>query len=519
MRELPYPQVNPIPFPNPKPEVLSDGQRAFMESTAQTKGFSGERRAGKTFIGALNLLSKIEPNKSYLVMSPKYMILTACVIPAIVRWFGHPVGLISKSNIGQPIKFTFDNGAVIEFHTADKLELLRGKVFESGWMDDADFMDWEHFRECRYVCKNELSLTFGSPDAKPMLWLIDVFGLPCSNVSLVRSKTQDNPTFGTKEVPHVYAGLSGKFPRTMISASPSLEVKGTGVSGGTFTLKIGEWSTKPIPYNASPQVIQEAINELVNLPKLNPMGDQIPTPYLDFYDGSNPKPFPYLGDFREAVAELGKAVAVPFCLPPNELKETKEPKSGQVYLVSDNGELKLTDNPIHDSPKRVGTVRFLDGHLRAVDVKGSLTSGYGSGGGLGTGSSGGSGCGSSRGTSDGSGFAKGSISGSGDMGWITEDGGMIRDGLVSGSGVPRLIGRGEGRMGMDMATGQDQTKAILVEEKERQIVPVWDKPYLHLQAVVMAEHEGVKPENQPPTEDDSEPCDTPIYTDSGTGGE
>lgn len=470
------------------PTNLSNPQRLFMESTANVKGFSGQRGSGKTHIGILNLIAKIEPNKRYLVLCPSG-IMSATLIAKF--WQALDSLAVSYTKVNNKAQINLNNGAVILFRDSfcmDRDE-VRGDEFEQSWIDDAEMVPFRVFRNVRMMTKGQLNLTF-SPSSFNK-WLDEVFTLPVSEVSLVTSSTSDNPSLSASEVLRIQSGLPSSIS---VSLPPSLKEKflqqvptppkplpleetpiGLGMSGTqgkTFQLFYNGRLSQPLSFSATPLQIQQALSFVVHDEQQMAKYYEIPKPVpiqavfseLGFHCPNYDQPTPN-DDFNQTVEDLRQSVVVDFAeaffVPPDMLGKTLTPPDV-------NGcELQQTDNPIHDSPKCVNPMVWGSG-------RGSGCSSEGSGGGRSSGS--------------------GTGSGSGSGGFIP----------------PECV---------DMAKGQDETKAILVEERERQFVLVWDKPSLNPQAVAMADFSEAKTEKQPPIEDDSEVCDTPLYAGSDDSNE
>lgn len=179
---------------------LTPPQAAFRDAQTLYRAFVGGRGAGKSFIGAYDLIQRAKPGRLYLVGSPTYTMLADSSLrtfKAISRW----LGVLKKMNDSDP-RATLGNGAEIIFRSADNPDRWRGPNINGAWLDEAAEMSEDAF-QILIACLREggeqgwLSATF-TPRGKGH-WTYNAFARPDANgnappnVTLIRSTTAQNP--------------------------------------------------------------------------------------------------------------------------------------------------------------------------------------------------------------------------------------------------------------------------------------------------------------------------------------
>lgn len=173
---------------------LHPTQAAFRESQALYRGFVGGRGAGKSYIGAYDLLRRTEPGRLYMVVAPTYTMLK----DASARTFyalGEQLHFIAKVNRAD-MRATLGNGAEVIFRSGDEPDRLRGPNLSGLWLDEAGLMERGVY-EIGIACLREggragwLSATF-TPKGRDH-WTYEVFGTGRSDAALFHAKTNDNP--------------------------------------------------------------------------------------------------------------------------------------------------------------------------------------------------------------------------------------------------------------------------------------------------------------------------------------
>jgi predicted phage terminase large subunit-like protein len=126
-----------------RPQVVFsvwDKQQAFIDSQAWCRGFVAGRGAGKSMVGALDVLLKARNGESFMAVSPTYGVLEETTWPAfeqVARQLGLWVRGV-KSPIPRVVFRTLDNGrADITFRSGEKPDRLRGPSKAGLWIDEA----------------------------------------------------------------------------------------------------------------------------------------------------------------------------------------------------------------------------------------------------------------------------------------------------------------------------------------------------------------------------------------------
>ncbi|MGL5097023.1 MAG: hypothetical protein ACRDD1_15655, partial [Planctomycetia bacterium] len=120
-----------------RPIVLHAAQWRFVESTARLRGFVGGRGAGKSFVGAYDLLRRARAGRFYMVVSPTLPILKDTALPSFLELaerLGRPVRLRRTDFRGWFA--TADGGrARVTLRGADDPQSLRGPNLSGAWLD------------------------------------------------------------------------------------------------------------------------------------------------------------------------------------------------------------------------------------------------------------------------------------------------------------------------------------------------------------------------------------------------
>ena len=173
---------------------LHEVQQDFLDSPALYRGFVGGRGAGKSYIGALDLILRSKPNRLYMVAAPTYPMLrdsslrTFEAIATRLRFLRD----IAK---GEMIA-TLGNGAQVLFRSTDNPDRLRGPNLSGAWFDEAGDMDEEAYL-IAIACLREageqgwLSATF-TPRGRAH-WTYRVFGQDRPDTAIFHARTGDNP--------------------------------------------------------------------------------------------------------------------------------------------------------------------------------------------------------------------------------------------------------------------------------------------------------------------------------------
>lgn len=186
-----------------RPLPMSRRQAEFRRSTAWIRGFCAGRGAGKTRIGAVDLLLRARPGDELMVVSPTYAILEETTWSAF-REAAEALGLWiagTKSPFPQAkVRTTKGGVARIAFRTAERPDRLRGPNKAGLWLDEASLMSRDVLRWAMPVLRSRgrmgfLTLTF-TPKGKRH-WTYDLFfdaeGKPRPETHLVQAHASENP--------------------------------------------------------------------------------------------------------------------------------------------------------------------------------------------------------------------------------------------------------------------------------------------------------------------------------------
>ena len=176
-------------------------QQAFRKSNALFRGFVGGRGAGKSWVGAYDLLRRAKSGRLYLVGAPTYPMLRDASWRSLVT-VAEQLQFVKKSNQSEP-SLTLGNGALILGRSADNPERFRGPNLSGLWLDEASQAERAAF-DVGVACLREggemgwFSATF-TPRGKQH-WTYEVFGQTDAegkplrpNTALFRARTRDNP--------------------------------------------------------------------------------------------------------------------------------------------------------------------------------------------------------------------------------------------------------------------------------------------------------------------------------------
>lgn len=194
-------------------------QQAFRKSTAQFRGFVGGRGAGKSWIGAYDLIRRAKPKRLYMMIAPTYpMLMDGSWRTLLDR--AQELGVcryINRSNL----IVRLGNGAEILCRSADNPDRLRGPNLSGAWLDEASLMIPDVY-SIVIACLREagemgwLSATF-TPKGRAH-WTYDRFGRQAPDTALFRSRTLDNPF----NPPEFYRTIQQQYGKSSL-ASQELE--------------------------------------------------------------------------------------------------------------------------------------------------------------------------------------------------------------------------------------------------------------------------------------------------------
>lgn len=173
---------------------LHPAQGAFLDSPALYRGFVGGRGAGKSYIGALDLMLRAEDDRLYGVYAPTYPMLRDASWRSFLD-LGKRLRFIRTVNRTE-MRVTLGNGAEVLFRSVDDPERARGPNLSGAWLDEASLMHQDAYTII-IACLREggqqgwLSATF-TPRGRQH-WTYETFGCGRANTALYHARTADNP--------------------------------------------------------------------------------------------------------------------------------------------------------------------------------------------------------------------------------------------------------------------------------------------------------------------------------------
>lgn len=200
----------------PTTEVeLHDKQIEFFESAALYRGFVGGRGSGKSFVGALDLLCKSRPQRTYMVASPTSVMMGDTTFPTLKR-IATDLGVIEDIKLTPYPVMTLVNRATIRFRTAEDPERMRGPNLSGVWLDEASLMPQDAYDIAIAALREAgeqgwLSATF-TPKG-PTHWTYEVFATGKENTAIFKARTGDNPF----NPPGFEATLAGQYGETQFA--------------------------------------------------------------------------------------------------------------------------------------------------------------------------------------------------------------------------------------------------------------------------------------------------------------
>ena len=187
---------------------ISSAQARFRRSTARIRGFCAGRGAGKTRIGAVDLVLSATDGDELMVVSPTYVVMAETTWPA-VREVATQIGRLRGQRTTPFPQMTIATGdgglARIAFRSGENPDSLRGPSKSALWLDEASLMPravldcgLPVLRQRGRVGRLTVTLT---PRGKRH-WTYGLFydeaGRPRPDTELIRAHTLDNPFLPTE---------------------------------------------------------------------------------------------------------------------------------------------------------------------------------------------------------------------------------------------------------------------------------------------------------------------------------
>jgi phage terminase large subunit-like protein len=214
---------------------LHPAQLAFRRSRALYRAFCGGRGAGKSWVGAFDLLRRMRPGRSYLIGSPTGVLMKDTTYPTFRKlakdfdiWGGVTLSPYPTATI------ILDGGAAeVRFRTAEDPERMRGPNLSAAWLDEASLMHEDAFKVAIGCLREDgqqgwLSATF-TPKG-PTHWTHEQFATGKPDTALFKAATDANPF-----LPPGFADtLRGQYGQTQYARQE--------VGGEFVQLEGAEWS-------------------------------------------------------------------------------------------------------------------------------------------------------------------------------------------------------------------------------------------------------------------------------------
>jgi phage terminase large subunit-like protein len=155
-------------------------QHEFHRSSALYRAFCGGRGAGKTTIGAIDLIRRAKRGRRYMVVGPTYQNLRDSSLATFLK-VARDFRVLDPANLKL---------------SADDPEKLRGPSLAGAWLDEASLMKRDAYDIMIAALRDEgrygwLTATF-TPKG-PSHWTFETFAGDHPNTALFRAKTMNNP--------------------------------------------------------------------------------------------------------------------------------------------------------------------------------------------------------------------------------------------------------------------------------------------------------------------------------------
>jgi phage terminase large subunit-like protein len=179
--------------------ALHQVQSHFRYDPALYRAFVGGRGAGKSCIGAYDLLCRLRAGRTYLIGSPTSILMQDTTFPT-TKYIAESLGIwlgVKLTPYPTAQIVTHDRGvAEVRFRTAEDPEKMRGPNLSGVWLDEASLMHEDAYKINIAALRenNEqgwLSATF-TPKG-PTHWTFETFASGKPNTSIFKSRTGDNP--------------------------------------------------------------------------------------------------------------------------------------------------------------------------------------------------------------------------------------------------------------------------------------------------------------------------------------
>lgn len=215
---------------------LHPRQAAFLDSPVRYRAFCGGRGAGKTWVGAYDMLRRSQPRRLYGVYAPTYPMLRDSTFRTFLELADslHLLGNVNRSDMVVSLL----NKSEVLFRSLVDPEKARGPNLSGAWIDEASQVPRAAY-DIIIACLREageagwLTATF-TPKGKQH-WTFDVFGDSRFDVQLFTSATWENPFISPDFVQSVRAHYTDTYARQEL-AGEFIELQGAVAQRGWFPI-------------------------------------------------------------------------------------------------------------------------------------------------------------------------------------------------------------------------------------------------------------------------------------------
>lgn len=170
-------------------------QARFLRSKALYRAFAGGRGAGKSWVGAYDLLGRALSRRTYMVASPTAVIMGDTTYPTF-KALAQEMGLWKSVKLTPYPNAVLSTGATIRFRTAEDPERLRGPNLSGCWLDEASLMTQDAYTICIAALREAgeqgwMTATF-TPKGRSH-WSYTTFATGRPDTELFHARTGQNP--------------------------------------------------------------------------------------------------------------------------------------------------------------------------------------------------------------------------------------------------------------------------------------------------------------------------------------
>lgn len=171
-------------------------QSEFCRSNAIYRGFIGGRGAGKSHVGALDLIRRAKRGRTYMIASPTSQMMSDTTFPTLKK-IAEDLGVWNPSTVKMTPYPTaiLTTGSTLRFRTADNPDSMRGPNLSGIWLDEGSQMHEDAYKIC-IACLREGEQGWLTVTATPNgmnHWTYERFGTQQPNTELFHCPTKNNP--------------------------------------------------------------------------------------------------------------------------------------------------------------------------------------------------------------------------------------------------------------------------------------------------------------------------------------